>query len=115
MIRGLAEAIGWFIFISAIANVAGLVEFRLYLSAPSTTQCPKEQPVQLETTTDVPSLDLVTDRRFFVAKLNKPKRDAKKLTKTQPLTHTQALELLVKQEGFKSYAAMRAALKDAIT
>lgn len=41
------------------------------------------------------------------------KREARRMTK-QPgntLTHTQCLELLARQAGFKTYAALRAAQK----
>lgn len=41
------------------------------------------------------------------------KRDARRLTKTQPYTHSQAIELLARQQGYSTYAAMRAALKEA--
>lgn len=92
MIRGIAEAIGWFIAILALANLAGLVEFRLYLAAPTPVLCPQEPSMKLN--------------------LDQLKREARRLSKTQPLTHSQALEKLARAEGFRNYAALRASLKE---
>ena len=51
-------------------------------------------------------------RRFYT--LDSFKREAWKLSREQPdLTHSQALEQLAKQRGFKTYAALRAAFKEA--
>lgn len=45
--------------------------------------------------------------------LEQLKRDAKRLKKTTPgLTHTQAIERLARELGYKSYAALRAAQKE---
>lgn len=46
------------------------------------------------------------------SQLERLKRDARKLHKKQlKLTHSQCLELLSRQAGFKSYAALRADMK----
>lgn len=51
-------------------------------------------------------------RRFYT--LDMFKREAWKLSRSQPdLSHSQALEQLAKQRGFKTYAALRAAFKEA--
>lgn len=111
MIRGIAEAIGWFIFICALANAADLIEFRLHLNAPKPSdQCYQEQPVPSKQNSTA-LLDLDKDKRFFDSRLHQLKRDARRLTKTQPLTHSQALEALAKEQGFKNYAALLAAFK----
>ncbi len=49
---------------------------------------------------------------FTQSALERLKRDARKLHKEHPeLTHSQCLELLSRQAGFKSYAALRADMK----
>ena len=49
---------------------------------------------------------------FTQSALERLKRNARKLHKEQPeLTHSQCLELLSRQAGFKSYAALRADMK----
>ena len=50
--------------------------------------------------------------KFTQTALDNLKRDARKLHKEQPeLSHSQCLELLSRQAGFNSYAALRAAMK----
>lgn len=95
MLRGLVEALGWFIVICALAKLAGLIEFALYLSTPMS--CPQEHRMQPKPA-----------EHALIAQL---KRDARRLVKTQPVTHSQALETLAKQHGHKTYAALRAAVR----
>lgn len=46
------------------------------------------------------------------SQLERLKRDARRLHKEHPeLTHSQCLELMSKQAGYKTYAALRAAMK----
>lgn len=95
MMRALVEVLGWFLVLCATAKLFGLVEFSLHLSTPTT--CTQEAPVRPKTA-DHP---LITQL----------KRDARKLSKAQPYTHSQALELLARQHGYQTYASMREALK----
>ncbi len=99
MIRMFVEGVGWFIFVCALANLAGLIEFRLHLNAPKLNDCVQENSVH-QKPADHP---LITQL----------KRDARKLTKAHPdqYTHMQAMELLARQQGYSTYASMRAALK----
>lgn len=105
MIRGIAEAIGWFIVLCSLARMLGLVEFSLYLNAPTPNDCIKEAPVQ-------PKPSVLVVEHPSITQL---KRDARRLTKTAPYTHSQAIELLARQQGYSTYAAMRAALKETAT
>jgi hypothetical protein len=67
--------------------------------------------VRITGVVDAVNLDSST-RRFYT--LDSFKREAWKLSREQPdLTHSQALEQLAKQRGFKTYAALRAAFKEA--
>ena len=97
MIRGIAEVIGWLLLILVLLKQTGTIDFALYITAPNT--CTKEPAVQTKPKTEHP----------LIVQL---KRDARRLTKTAPYTHSQALEQLAQQQGYRTYAALRASLKE---
>lgn len=118
MIRAFIEGIGWFVFACAIARAAGLAEFSIHLAAPLHDECLKDHAVQPKPMTVVfmsgdaqPIKATPDDRRFTPINLERLKREATALKKSQPVTHSQALELLSRQAGYKTYAALRADLK----
>jgi hypothetical protein len=89
----LVQGVGWLVVILLTAKLAGCIELAVFIDAPQL----KEQPVQIRT--EHPDIKQL-------------KRDARRLSKDQPLTHGQALERLAQQRGYKTYASMRAALRE---
>ena len=88
----LAQSVGWLVVILISVKLTGCIDVTVYITTP-----PKEQPVQ--TRVEHPDIKQL-------------KRDARRLSKEQPVTHSQALERLAQQQGYRTYASMRAALKE---
>ena len=96
MIRGIAEVIGWCVAIFSLMHIANLVEFSIHLNAPRPNDCHKEQTMQPEPQP---------------INLERLKREAKALKRTQPVTHSQALDLLARRAGYANYTLLLRDLK----